>query len=66
MQEGAPELEQAVKKALRSAMEPLLHAYERAHERWKGSRMVMTAEMGIHNFIQGQIRILDWSIQLCQ
>lgn len=66
MQKGAPELEQLVKKALRSAMEPLLQAYERAHDRLKGSRTVMPTDIGVDNLIQGQIRILDWSIQLCQ
>ena len=66
MQEDAPELEQTVRKALVSAIQPLLQAYERASERCSSSRMSETDDIGIADLVKGQIRILHLNIQHCE
>lgn len=68
MQEGTPELEETVRVALGSAVEPLLQAYERARGRCMGSRILMSGkvDIGIADLVKGQIEILEQNIQHCR
>ena len=57
-----PGLEGAVRGALRTAAEPILHAYKAAEGRCSG---VGPQAENIAHFIKGQIGILQSSIEQC-
>ena len=62
LQEGTPDLEGAVKNVLRTAAEPMLHAYKAAEGRCSGAGL---QGEDIAHFIKGQIDILHSNIDQC-